>query len=50
MYEEAEEFKTLEGVQRANWFVNLYAECMATTSLPYDYEELFDEAIQQLEA
>ena len=50
MYEEAEEFKTLEGVQRANWFVNLYAECMATISLPYDYEELLNEAIQQLEA
>ena len=50
MYEEAEEFKTLEGVQRANWFVNLYAECMATNSLPYDYEELLNEAIQQLEA
>ena len=50
MYEEAEELKTLEGVQRANWFVNLYAECMATNSLPYDYEELLNEAIQQLEA
>ena len=50
MYEEAEGLKTLEGVQRANWFVNLYAECMATNSLPYDYEELLNEAIQQLEA
>ena len=45
VYEDAEEFKNLEGLPRANWFVNLYAELMATTFLPYDYEDCIKEAI-----
>jgi hypothetical protein len=50
IYEEADQLEELEGVYRANWFVNLYAECMATNVLPYDYEEVVNEAIAQLEA
>ena len=50
IYEDCDELKELEGVQRANWFVNLYAECMATNALPYDYEECVKQAIENLEA
>jgi hypothetical protein len=50
LYEDSDELKTLEGVQRANWFVNLYAEAMATSVLPYDYEACLLEAIKNIEA
>ena len=49
IYEEADQLEELEGVYRANWFVNLYAECMATNVLPYDYEECINEAIEAVE-
>jgi hypothetical protein len=49
IYEEAEEFKTLEGVQRANWFVNLYAECACTNFIPADVWPLVEQARKELE-
>ena len=49
IYEESEQLKGLEGVYRANYFVNLYAEAMATTVLPYDYEECAKEALKAIE-
>lgn len=49
IYEEADQLEELEGVYRANWFVNLYAECMATNVLPYDYEECVNEALKTIE-
>ena len=49
IYEEADQLEELEGVYRANWFVNLYAECMATNVLPYDYEECMSEALATIE-
>ena len=49
IYEEADQLEELEGVYRANWFVNLYAECMATNVLPYDYDECVSEALATIE-